>query len=327
MGGLLSELGKQLAERWMALLVLPGALFVAVLASAHALGHTHPFDADRLANRLDAWAAAPRLDTTGGLVLLLLAVLLAAAGAGLAAQALGSAAERAWLTTGTAPRRLTARRLRRWEAATRAYEARRAELAEARALGAPPPPGPGLAEARAGIEAVAPERPARPTWMADRLNAPAVRLDREYDLDLATVWPHLWLVLPDTTRAELVAAREALTRSATLAGWGALYLAVAALWWPGALIAAVTVVTGWRRARTATDAYALLIEAAARLHTAELAQQHGLFTDWRLTRRTGWQLTCLVQGQGHLIPLTGEDGDGDDGDDGDAGVGGGGGGR
>ncbi|WP_326770755.1 hypothetical protein OG978_44460 (plasmid) [Streptomyces sp. NBC_01591] len=51
MGGLLSELGKKLAERWFSLLVLPGALYLAVLAVAQTLGHTHPFDALRLAGR------------------------------------------------------------------------------------------------------------------------------------------------------------------------------------------------------------------------------------------------------------------------------------
>ncbi|RKN08629.1 hypothetical protein [Streptomyces radicis] len=304
MGSLLGELGKQLAERWMALLVLPGALLVATLTAAWELGHAHALDAARLGDRLDAWAASPRLDSPGGVALVLLAVGLAAAGAGLAAQGLGSAIERAWLTTGTRPRRLTEARRRRWERANDAYEHRREELAQARARGEAPPPGPALGEARAALEAVSAERPERPTWMADRLNAPAVRLDREYDLDLGTVWPHLWLVLPESARLELSAARETLTRSVTLAGWGLLHAAVGALWWPGLLVGAVTVATGWRRARAATATYAQLIEAAARLHAVRLARHHGLPTSARLTRTTGWQLTCLIQGQGHLIPLT-----------------------
>ncbi|WP_052849621.1 hypothetical protein [Streptomyces avicenniae] len=305
MGGLLTELGKHLAERWLSLLVLPGALLLAALAAADTLGHADPFAVGRLADRLDALAASPRLDGTGGPALVLLALLLAAAGAGLAAQALGSLAERWWLTPGSAPRRLTAARLRRWTERAEAYDARVVELADARADGVAPPPGPDLATARARRDAIALERPDRPTWMADRVNAPAVRLDREYALDLASVWPQLWLILPDTSRAELTAAREAFSRAATLAGWGVLYLAVAALWWPGLLVAAGTVLTGWRRGRAGVDAYAALLEATARLYTPELAAQHGLTPEpERLTARTGWELTCLAQGQGHLIALT-----------------------
>ncbi|WP_129842118.1 hypothetical protein [Streptomyces sp. RFCAC02] len=305
MGGLLTELGKHLAERWLSLLVLPGALFLAALTAGHTLGHADPFDAGRLADRLDAWAASPRLDGTGGPALVLLAVLLAAAGAGLAAQALGSAAERWWLTPASAPHRLTAARRRRWDARSAAYEERLDALAAARAAGTPPPPGPTPAEARRRVDTIALEAPARPTWMADRMNAPAVRLEREYALDLATVWPHLWLVAPDTTRTELIAAHETFRRAATLAGWGVMYVTVGALWWPGLLIAAATTTVAWRRGRTAVDTYANLLEAAARLHAPELAHYHGITPEpERLTRETGWQLTCLAQGQSHLITLT-----------------------
>ncbi|MFR9727538.1 hypothetical protein ACL02R_29875 [Streptomyces sp. MS19] len=305
MGGLLTELGKHLAERWLSLLVLPGALFLAALAAAGTLGHADPFAVGQLADRLDTWAASPRLDGTGGPALVLVAVLLGAAGAGLAAQALGSLAERWWLTPGAAPRRLTARRQRRWAARSAAYDARVAELADARATGTAPPPGPDLTAARARVDAISRERPERPTWMADRLNTPVVRLDREYALDLASVWPHLWLILPDTSRVEVTAARESFRRAATLAGWGVLYLAVAALWWPGLPVAAAITATGWRRGRAAVDAYAALLEATARLYAPELAAQHGLTPEpERLTARTGWQLSCLAQGQGHLIALT-----------------------
>ena len=44
---------------------------------------------------------------------------------------------------------------------------------------------------------------------------------------------------------------------------GLLYLAVGALWWPGLPIAAAALVTARRRARTACDMYALLVEAIA----------------------------------------------------------------
>lgn len=76
------------------------------------------------------------------------------------------------------------------------------------------------------------------------------------------------------------------------------------MWWPGLPIAVVIVGTAWRRARTATDTYPLLIEAAARLHTADLARSLGIHHSGPLNQRTGWALTCLLQGQSHLITLT-----------------------
>ncbi|MGH3813555.1 MAG: hypothetical protein ACRDUV_14070 [Pseudonocardiaceae bacterium] len=110
--------------------------------------------------------------------------------------------------------------------------------------------------------------------------------------------------MPETTRTEITAARESLARATTLAGWGLLYLVAGALWWPGQLIAVAIVGTAWQRARTATDTYARLIEATGRLHTAELAKSLGIHHSGPLNQRTGWALTCLLQGQSHLIPLT-----------------------
>lgn len=45
---------------------------------------------------------------------------------------------------------------------------------------------------------IAQEQPARPTWIGDRIHAVITRLDRDYHLDLATIWPHLWLAMPET---------------------------------------------------------------------------------------------------------------------------------
>ncbi|URN10988.1 hypothetical protein LUW77_00475 [Streptomyces radiopugnans] len=63
MGGLLSELGKKLAERWLSLLVLPGALYLAVLGTAALLGHGHPFDLRHLTHQVSATAEARTVRT------------------------------------------------------------------------------------------------------------------------------------------------------------------------------------------------------------------------------------------------------------------------
>ncbi|MGW5749525.1 hypothetical protein [Nocardia rhamnosiphila] len=47
-------------------------------------------------------------------------------------------------------------------------------------------------------------------------------------------------------------------------------------WWPAALIGVVTAATARYRIRTATDAYATLLETATRLHAVSLATQLGI---------------------------------------------------
>lgn len=313
MGGFLAELGKKLAERWLSLLVIPGLLYVGALVAAQTLGHRHPFDIGRITHRLDDWATLPGVTSTSGLVLLLLAILLAAAGAGVTTQALGSLTERVWLAdrwqSWPPPLRhladsRTKNRRQRWTTATTTYQhqldTKSAQLAHRRKETLDVD----LGEARRVVMRIAQEEPARPSWIGDRVHAVIIRLDREYCLDLATVWPNLWLAMPETTRTEITAARESLARAATLAGWGLLYLVAGALWWPGLLIAVAIVGTAWRRARTAADVYALLIEAAARLHTADLARSLGIDHTGPLNQQTGSALTCLLQGKSYLIPLT-----------------------
>jgi hypothetical protein len=312
MGGLLAELGKRIAERWMTLLVLPGALYLGVLTAAQVLGYRHPFDVDRLIQHTDRLANSATAGSSARLAVVLLAVLLLAAAAGLAAQAVGSFIERLWLATNwpdwPTPLNLLARtrvrrRGERWTAANTAYDQRREEAAVARALqhhaghaDAPSPPGGPLDIVYRRLTRISGEPPARPTWMGDRLHAVAVRIDRDLGLDVAVVWPSLWLSAPDATRNEITAARETLTRAATLAGWGVLYLSAGALWWPGFLIAAAVTFTAWRRGRTATDVYATLVEATVRLHTPELARQLGDNHTGPFTRERGWELTWQLQG-------------------------------
>lgn len=313
MGGFFTELGKKLAERWLSLLVLPGLLYLGALTAASLLGHRHPLDLSRITSQLDAWMASPSLTPASALVLILLATLLTAAGAGLAAQALGSLTEQLWFAdrwrSWPSPlRRLAQSRTRsrtdRWTSATEAYQRQVDTKRDQLAHRTETSPEVDLRQAHHAVTRIAQEKPARPTWIGDRINAVSIRLDREYHLDLATIWPSLWLSMPETTRTEITTARQALTRAATLAGWGLLYLAVGALSWPGLLIAAAIMATAWQRARTAADTYAMLIEAAARLHTTELARSLGLDHTGPLTQQTGWALTCLLQGRSTMIPLT-----------------------
>lgn len=315
---MLAELGKKIAERWLSLLALPGALWLATLTTAHVLGHRHALDVSLLVHRIDAWASSATGRSPSGLAVILLAVLLGSAGVGLAAQAVGVAAERLTLAAGWAhwppPLRQFAehrvtRRRQRWEELVQARDAqqelRRRARARSRVTSLPdsaPATDPGRSPRDPAL--VSQERPARPTWSGDRLHSVEVRLERECRLDLPTVWPAMWLALPDSVRGEITAAREALARAMVLGGWGMLYLIPAFLWWPGAVIACAVALAAWPRARAATDIYALLMEGAVRLYALDLARSVGLRDVERLDRTTGWQLTCVLQGRGDLVELT-----------------------
>ncbi|MFK0288903.1 hypothetical protein ACIQU6_00250 [Streptomyces sp. NPDC090442] len=280
MGGLLGELGKKLAERWLTLLVLPGALYLAIAVAGHTLGQSAALDVGRLAHAISEAARAPQVTAVGGQALLLAAVLAGAAGAGLAAQSLGSVVERVALAAGWGSwpwpfgelaERHVARRQRRWDAARAEYEALRLRERAPRPADRPRPRDRHRATHR--CERISVERPERPTWSGDRIHAAAVRLDRDAYVNLLTVWPHLWLVLPEEIRGDIGRARAALTRAAVLSGWALLYLLLAWWWWPAAPLAATLVVISARRLRAASDTYATLLEASVRLHLSDLADK------------------------------------------------------
>ncbi|MFZ3492947.1 hypothetical protein ACODT5_06880 [Streptomyces sp. 5.8] len=309
MGGLLGELGKKLAERWLTLLVLPGVLLLATLASALTLGHLHALDLARLTHEIDRWAASPRWTTTGRLAVVLTAILLASAVAGLAAQAAGSAIERVslaadWTQWPWGARQLarhhTATRRARWDRHAETYQMllgqERARITVPSSEGSSGARTHSMEEARTAMLRIAEERPARPTWIGDRINATAIRLERQFDVDLGLVWPHLWLMLPDTARTEVTAARGRLTGATTLLGWGLLYAAIGTMWWPGLLVSTVVCVTGWRRSREAADAYSLLLEASSRLYMRELADQVGFDHIGLLNPQIGGDLSDHIKG-------------------------------
>jgi len=318
-GDVLAEIGKNLADRWLTLLVLPGALYLAVLGAAHTLGQGHAFDVQRLVHQVSMWATSSAAHSTAALVVVLVAILLGSAAAGTVAQGVGSVIENVWLAGGwrtwpTPLRRIADLRLqdrrKHWEDAHTSYLRERDDAAHARALSrirnrshTGPVPSVDLTAARERMTRISPEYPGRPTWMGDRIDGVTVRLDRDYDLDLATVWPSLWLVMPEEARTEITTSRQSLTSATTFAGWGVLYLVVGALWWPGILVAASIVTAAYRRARAAADTYALILDAAAHLYSSDLARQVGIAHDGPLDHDTGWKLTCLLQGRSELIPL------------------------
>ncbi|HLM89368.1 MAG TPA: hypothetical protein VK284_10115 [Streptosporangiaceae bacterium] len=136
-----------------------------------------------------------------------------------------------------------------------------------------------------------------PTKVGNILRAgetwPAVK----YGLDAVAVWPRLWLMLSDSTRRELIAARAALDSAVAAAIWGLLF-SVFTVWAPLALplglgVAAVAV-TVWAPPRA--EIFADLIEAAYDLHRTALYQQlrWPYPTNPKQEHRQGQQLTAYL---------------------------------
>ncbi|MFE3906661.1 hypothetical protein ACFXPY_42130 [Streptomyces sp. NPDC059153] len=295
---MLSELGKKLAERWATLLVLPGLLYLGTAAGAQALGYRRALDVEWLVEQINSWAGTPVATQAGGQIVLVAAVLVGSAAAGLAAQALGSVVERitlaaAWRSWPAPFRQLAEWRIRvrrrRWEDAHDTYHRLR-DQAESDGGASAEATRQRLAAYRAR-DRIAPEAPTRPTWSGDRAHAATIRLSRDRRLHLPTVWPHLWLFMPETARVEIMEARQALSRACALGGWAVLYTLLAFWWWPAALLGAGIAVTAWRRVRSCVDADFLLRESAACLYGADLARHLGIDFTGPLSPEIGDELT------------------------------------
>ncbi|WP_405869822.1 hypothetical protein OHB11_39655 [Streptomyces zaomyceticus] len=186
-----------------------------------------------------------------------------------------------WRRLPARPRRWVARRVddrrEEWKSEAREWHRLRQAAAAAAAARQPHDPTPRLRALRS-MHDIAQEYPDRPTWSGDRLNATAVRLERDLGLDIAACWPYLWLLVSDGERTQLTTARDDLTRATALGGWALLYLPLLVWWWPALPLAAGIAVTARRRTRAASDAWARALEATCRLHLREAADRLGIDT-------------------------------------------------
>lgn len=303
MNAFLGELGKKLADRWLTLLVLPGLVYITVVAAASVLGQHHATDPGVLHAWVDTLATAPASSNPGAVLASAVAILTGAAGAGLGAAALGQLVQRAWIIRGErVPLRwLSGWRCRRWN---RAYATVRTALATAaaRTVSQRPDSALDLGAVVAACTRICPVQADRPTWIGDRFRAVDERIHRTYRLDVSAAWPRLWLLIPETARTELAAAHDSYTAAARLFGWGLLYLAVALWWWPALVIATVTGVIAWIRGRAATAVLADLVEATVDLYAPDLARQLGVTCPGPLTPDIGHTITNVVRKDDTLHP-------------------------
>jgi len=283
MSAMLGEIGRRLAERWAALLAIPGLLYLAAATIAVVLGQARALSYPLLSRRITLWADSPPLKSVGGTVLVVAAVLAASVAAGLAAAAGGRFIEALWTMPGVRP---PARWLRDW----RRRRSRRQKTIADTSID----PG-AVRRAIQRADRICPVEASRPTWIGDRLHACRVRIAAAYGLDLGATWPRLWLIVPDIVRTEIGTAREAFSAAARLMAWALLYLALSIWWWPAIIIAAIIGTTAISKGRLATANLADLIESAVDLHAAELAAKLGEQAPSDVSPILGYRLTLRMR--------------------------------
>lgn len=283
MTGFLGEIGQKLADRWAALLVVPGLLFLAAVTAAAVLGQGHALSYPDLSRKIAAWAASPASKSAGGTVLIVAAILAGSVVAGLAAVAGGRFTEILWTLPG---KRVPAK----WLA-----DFRRNRSQEAKVIADSSADPVAVDKAIARADRICLVQADRPTWIGDRLRACRVRIERASGLDVNTAWPRLWLIVPDTVRTELGTARDAFTAAARLTAWAVLYLILGIWWWPAVIIGLITGATAIVKAHLATDNLADLIESTVDLYNCDLATQLGEPTPGQVTPVIGRRLTTQMR--------------------------------
>jgi hypothetical protein len=281
--GFLAEAGQKLADRWAALVAVPGLLYLAAVTAAAVLGQEHALSYPGLSREIAAWAAGPALKSAGGTALIVAAVLAGSLAAGLVAAAGGRLVEALWTVPGDHP---PARWLASW---------RRDRSARLKAIADTSPDAAAVRRAITRADRICLVEPGCPTWIGDRLRACHVRIEAAYGLDLATTWPRLWLIVPDVVRTELGTARDAFSAAARLTAWAVLYLVLGIWWWPAIPIAVITGAAGVAKGRQAAGNLADLIESAVDLHGAQLSAQLGGQANVRVTPAIGRRLTTRMR--------------------------------
>ncbi|MGW3726605.1 hypothetical protein [Streptomyces sp. F001] len=285
MNTFLQELSKKAAERWAAVLLGPGLLFVACVLVGRHQGFTRALDLAHLRAYVRSVSTDKAYQEPAGLVMAASVVLLGAAVAGLVASSAGGLVERLWLPAGPDWYVNLLVRWREWrwsrkEQAYRTVEAEaRQELVRNRRRGIDTHSrSTELRRLLSRRNAYSERLPDQPTWMAQRMAGATARVEKRYRMDLAEIWPHIWSVADGQVRDDIQGVRDTLTGAGRTAAWGGGLLGVAAVtfWWPAAALGVVLLVTGHRRGRVAIDTLVPLIESAVDLYLREAARRMGV---------------------------------------------------
>ena len=109
-----------------------------------------------------------------------------------------------------------------------------------------------------------------PTKLGNILRAVENHAYERYGLATHISWPHLWLLLSDSTKKEIAEARATLDTAARIFLWSLLFL-VWTIWaWWVPLVTLAIAIWAYRWALSAARVYGDLLEAAYDLHRLEL---------------------------------------------------------
>ncbi|MET4644626.1 hypothetical protein ABID95_004375 [Streptomyces atratus] len=278
MDGILSDLGKRIADRWFAFLILPGVPFAATVIVAWAMtpsGAAHALDLDILVRRLDTLGATAQ--TIKGIVsgcLLIAGVAVVA----VLVRELSLIVNRLWLGRAAILCRLMRPGIRR-----------RRRLA--------------LDTARRGGYAL-PERylPHRATWIGDRFALVDERVAAQYGVSLARVWPRLWQLRDDRTPKVVSAAWDEYAAATVRVAWALPYLVISIFWWPAAPLGLALVLLGWSQGRRGADDFCVSCEAAIDVQLRRLAHIVGVpLPHKRVTTAEGRQIDGILA-KGAYLP-------------------------
>ncbi|MGW8800776.1 hypothetical protein ACWGN9_27445 [Streptomyces sp. NPDC055775] len=278
MDGILSDLGKRIADRWFAFLILPGVPFAATVIVAWAMtpsGAAHALDLDILVRRLDTLGATAQ--TIKGIVSGCLLVAGVAVVAVLVRE-LSLIVNRLWLGRAAILCRLMRPGIRR-----------RRRLA--------------VDTARRGGYAL-PERylPHRATWIGDRFALVDERVAAQYGVSLARVWPRLWQLRDDRTPKVVSAAWDDYAAATVRVAWALPYLVISLFWWPSAPLGLALVLLGWSQGRRGADDFCVSCEAAIDVQLRRLAHIVGVpLPHKRVTTAEGRQIDGILA-KGAYLP-------------------------
>jgi hypothetical protein len=259
--GLLLELQQRIPDRWFLRRLLPAAVFVAAVIAGVTLGQSRWADAGLARQRLTDYLGGTSASLTAAALVYLLPVAAGAFIVPVAATAVAALAGGAW-PWWLAPLgdRIRDARAARWS------PARELDLKAVAALRDKRPWRAARLKARAA--AAQPARPSTATWIGDRLELAAARVQQSLGLDVHSAWAELLLRLPENAGTALNDARDGYDAAAEAFAWSVAYLVLGIWWWPAAVAGLVGALTSWRWLRRAADALASTAEAVARVTTS-----------------------------------------------------------
>lgn len=109
-----------------------------------------------------------------------------------------------------------------------------------------------------------------PTSLGNVLRAAESWPSDKYGLDAVKCWPRVWLVLPETTRTELTAARASVDAAANVVTWALLFLVWTVWAWWAAPIGVLVAVGAHRMLLASAAVFGDLLEATFDVHRGRL---------------------------------------------------------